>query len=61
MYLKARVPWIKIEFFLIPYNKDTDDHMPSRLEMDEVVKQAKESNRVKNTGIALFVPGPSGM
>lgn len=43
MYLKASVPWIKIELFLIPYNKDTDDHMPSRPEMDEVVKQAKRA------------------
>lgn len=43
MYLKACVPWIKIEFFLVPYNKDTDDHMPSQLEMDEVVKQAKRA------------------
>lgn len=43
MYLKASVPWIKIEFFLIPYNKDTDVHMASRLEMDEVVKQAKRA------------------
>lgn len=43
MYLKASVPWIKIEFFLIPYNKDTDDHMPSRPEMDEVVTQAKRA------------------
>lgn len=43
MYLKASVPWIKIEFFLIPYNKDTHDHMPSRPEMDEVVKQAKRA------------------
>lgn len=43
MYLKTSVPWIKIEFFLIPYNKDADDHKPSQLEMDVVVKQAKRA------------------